>query len=176
MQKVRGKLCEEVGEGQGFPRPTRQTPSSPVARGTGPRERSRAPETVVRDRLIPNGQDQAILPYRVMSTRVPDSTARDRPSPYDTKKVSYTVARGPVPRDPTTRAKNERQPTPFPVRIEAWRGTGPRPTVKGDGPANRSAGACPPRAFTAPRDWRGTGPRPTSDERKTGEGQALALR
>ena len=56
----------------------------------------------------------------------------------------------------------------------AWRGTGPRPTLKGDGLANRSAGACPPRS-PDPREkrtpakavslsieaWRGTGPRPT---------------
>ena len=44
-----------------------------VARGTGPRDYSRenifsGPEdlraTVVRERLLPNGQDQAILPYR----------------------------------------------------------------------------------------------------------------
>ena len=47
------------------------------------------------------------------------------------------------------------------LTIEAWRGTGPRPTVKGgvfyrragacrprkNAPAYRSAGACPPRAF-----------------------------
>ena len=53
----------------------------------------------------------------------------------------FTVARGPVPRDRTIRAKNARQPGPFSFPIEARRGTGPRPTVKGGTLANRSAGA-----------------------------------
>ena len=56
---------------------------------------------------------------------------------------------------------------------EAWRGTGPRPTVNGDGLENRSAGACPPRsldlrenrtlakAVSLTEARRGTGPRPT---------------
>ena len=34
--------------------------------------------------------------------------------------------------------------------VVAWRGTGPRPTVKGDRSGYRSAGACPPRSFQAP--------------------------
>ena len=85
----------------------------------------------------------------------------------------HTVARGPVPRDRSTYAKTARRPKPFPVPIDAWRGTGPRPTVKGNALAYRSAGACPPRSFD-PREkrtqtkavfptvaWRGTGPRPT---------------
>ena len=49
--------------------------------------------------------------------------ARDRPSPYGEGGVFF-VARGPVPRDPS----NEEE-TYFPQR-EAWRGTGPRPTMK----------------------------------------------
>ena len=85
--------------------------------------------------------------------RVADGMARDRPSPYGERETAlHTVARGPVPRDRPTRAKNAHRPRPFPLSIEAWRGTGPRPTVNGDGLANRSAGACPPRSFTCPRD------------------------
>ena len=84
-----------------------------------------------------------------------------------------TVARGPVPRERSTYAKTTRRPRPFPVPIEARRGTGPRPTVSGDGLAYRSAGACPPRApdlrenrtptnAVFPTEARrGTGPRPT---------------
>ena len=83
-----------------------------------------------------------------------------------------TVARGPVPRDHTTRAKNARKPTPFLVSTEARRGTGPRPTGNGTF-FYRSAGACPPRshdprkkrtqtqALSPIEAWRGTGPRPT---------------
>ena len=69
--------------------------------------------------------------------------------------------------------RENRTPTNAVFPTEAWRGTGPRPTVKGGGLAYRSAGACPPRA-PDPREnrtptnavspieaWRGTGPRPT---------------
>ena len=62
--------------------------------------------------------------------------ARDRPSPYGIRNLFSTVARGPVPRD-------------LPINT-AWRGTGPRPTVRGpfceEDARYRSAGACPPRS------------------------------
>ena len=58
----------------------------------------------------------------------------------------WPVARGPVPRDRSTRAKTEHRPTPFPLSIEAWRGTGPRPTVCSTF-FHRRAGACPPRSL-----------------------------
>ena len=87
---------------------------------------------------------------------------------------SGPVARGPVPRDRTTCAKTARRPTPFPVPIEARRGTGPRPTVKGTvlrpvarGPvprdrSTRAKTARRPRPFPVPIEARrGTGPRPT---------------
>ena len=86
--------------------------------------------SVVCDRLIAN-------------SRAPHST---RPTVNGT--LFFPVARGPVPRECSTRAKNARRLTPFSVPIEARRGTGPRPTVNGDGLAYRSAGTYPPRAFT----------------------------
>ena len=48
------------------------------------------------------------------------------------------------PRLPDLREK--RTPAKAVSPIEARRGTGPRPTMKGGGLANRSAGACPPRS------------------------------
>ena len=103
--------------------------------------------------------------------------ARDRPSPYgETETASPTVARGPVPRDRPTRAKNARQPRQFLVPIEAWRGTGPRPTVKERHPfLARSAGACPPRAFDL-RENRSLAKAVFPFRPRHGEGQALALR
>ena len=66
------------------------------------------------------------------TNRFPDrGTARDRPSPYGAGVAFFSVARGPVPRERSTRAKTARRPTPFPVPIEARRGTGPRPTING---------------------------------------------
>ena len=106
--------------------------------------------------------------------------ARDRLPPYDERAgFSPTVARGPVPRDCWS-ARTIRPPSvvrecllPNGSRAgalalqrggglvhERWRGTGPRPTVRGD-VFHRSAGACPPRALGCARH---------------GEGQALALR
>ena len=61
------------------------------ARGSVPRVLPRAPMTVVRARLIPNG------------------TWRGKP-------LSWPVARGPVPRDRSTYAQTARQPKPFPSR------------------------------------------------------------
>ena len=57
--------------------------------------------------------------------------ARDRPSPYG-EGGRVTVARGPVPRDLSTAAENARRQSPrmFAAQPGAWRGTGPRPTVK----------------------------------------------
>ena len=57
------------------------------------------------------------------------SGAPDPERRMERRTLSWPVARGPVPRDRSTHAKTERQPTPFSVPIEAWRGTGPRPTV-----------------------------------------------
>ena len=63
------------------------TEPNPLARETGPRVPTRAPETVVRERLLPNG------------------AWRGEPS--------WHVARGPVPRERSTCAKTARQPRPF---------------------------------------------------------------
>ena len=86
----------------------------------------------------------------------------------------WPVARGPVPRDPTTRAKNARRQRPFSLPTEAWRGTGPRPTgsstlfftvARGTGPRDPTTYAKTerqPRPFPVQIEaWRGTGPRPT---------------
>ena len=121
-------------------------------------------------------------PTEGMRARVPQGTARDRPSPYDKRHVVFTVARGPVPRDRPTRAKNARQPRQFLVPIEAWRGTGPRPTVKERQPClsaygpkrdcssgspdperRKSRCSCPTEGMRSRAQWHG-------------EGQALALR
>ena len=80
--------------------------------------------------------------------------ARDRPSPYVKGRRFFTVARGPGPREKTHRNTVARGPVPRErwntrtlLSTQAWRGTGPRPTVKGRLLRNRSAGACPPRSF-----------------------------
>ena len=97
----------------GFPRHRRCTPTfagdRPPRYGPQP---GRFFLSLVCDRLIANG-------------RMPHST---RPTVNGT--LFFPVARGPVPRECSTRAKNARRPTPFSVPIEARRGTGPRPTVK----------------------------------------------
>ena len=107
-------------------------------------------------------------------SRADRGMARDRPSPYDeTEAASSTVARGPVPRDRTTRANIVHRPRLFLLPIEAWRGTGPRPTACGTF-FHRRAGACPPRSF----DLREHRPPQGcfSCRSRHGEGQALALR
>ena len=99
----------------------------------------------------------SLLTYLIL----PPRQVRDRPTPYDEGGTVFrrrnphdTAARGPVPRE-------------HPVARSMARGTGPRPTMKGDRfstqkPSRyRSAGACPPRTAGRPRH---------------GEGQALALR
>ena len=108
---------------------TRRTPSGPVARGPVPRERTiyaknaRQPTPFPRPR---HGEGQALaLRYKA---RFFNRSAGACP-----------------PRSPDLREK--RTPTNAVSSTEAWRGTGPRPTVNGDGPAYRSAGACPPRSF-----------------------------
>ena len=93
------------------------------------------------------------LPTSAKNTRNPETTdgcchdrcmARDRPSPYGEGTAFFPVAWGPVPRDLPTSAKNTRnpdrcmardRPSPYGIEggLEAWRGTGPRPTVNGDG-------------------------------------------
>ena len=80
--------------------------------------------------------------------------ARDRPSPYgEGGGVFFTVARGP---SDATRASERVSPAIIGVR-EAWRGTGPRPTVKGRfsppvarGPVPRDR--CMARACPSPYD------------------------
>ena len=147
--------------------------------------------------------------------------ARDRPSPYDERKAaSTTVARGTGPRDLPTSAKNARsletpdvccsarcmardRPSPYGESgKQAWRGTGPRPTVNGAvldtvarGPVPRDlptsaknarspetpdvccSARCMARDRPSPygesgnQAWRGTGPRPTAKgASKHGEG------
>ena len=127
--------------------------SGPVARGPVPRDRSHEKissgptdleETVVWDRLIPNGRmgrrnlsgpvargpvprDRTICaknhpPAKAVS-RSDRGTARDRPSPYGPRHVF-----SPRSADPR---ENRPRPRPFSVQTEARRGTGPRPTVSG---------------------------------------------
>ena len=99
--------------------------------------RARVPDSTARDRPSPYGERETVL-QTVARGPVP----RDRwivqgmamacPSPYGEREtVLQTVARGPVPRDRSICAKTARQPKPFSVPIEAWRGPVPRPTVKG---------------------------------------------
>ena len=64
--------------------------------------------------------------------------ARDRPSPYGAGVAFFIVARGPVPRDRwIARAMARDRPSPYGeegapavLHRDAWRGTGPRSTVK----------------------------------------------
>ena len=88
-----------------------------------------------------------------LQTRSPVSGKGTGPRPTIKGRRPWPVARGPVPRDRSTRAKTARRPRPFPGPIEARRGTGPRPTRKEGGLDNRSAGACPPRSHD-PRENR----------------------
>ena len=100
--------------------------------------------------------------------------------PTDLKDVFFIVARGPVPRDLSTFAENARSPVTTEVccsdRCMA-RGTrsdarvaseGPRPTMKGGGFDNRSAGACPPRSLECADDGEGQVFPPHYDEIETG--------
>ena len=127
-----------------------------------------------RDREVsPTGMHRLYRDREVSPTRA--SLASSPPS------LDVPVVRGPVPRvghrqdailGPTdlkrrrdvfsvagTMARD--RPSPYGESgIQAWRGTGPRPTVRG-AVFFRSAGACPPR---------------TLDCADAGEGQALALR
>ena len=106
------------GEGQVFPTPYGETETAlqTVARGPVPRERPRAPEIVVRDRLIPKRQDQAILPYRGMSARPPHNRSAGACPPR-----SFDL-------------RENRTQTQAVSPIEARRGTGPRPTVTTEQP------------------------------------------
>ena len=72
-----------------------------VARGPVPRERSRAPETVVRDRLIPNGSSARPphLPERGGLSPASAAWRGTGPRPTVIEAVPDTVARGPVPRE-----------------------------------------------------------------------------
>ena len=146
----------------------RRTPSGPVARGPVPRERTRAPETVVRDRLIPNGT-------------------------WRGESLTWPVARGPVPRErtrekissgpkgPRERAVGQECPRLIhsgagapELQMSAGRAiTGDRPPRYGtnNGPFHRRARACPSpcndRGGQAPalrartKKARGTSPRAT---------------
>ena len=105
---------------------------------------SPGPETVVRERLSPNGQAPAILPYRAwlpvgaVSNRAyrwvtvvrgpvprhrsrPQTLAGDRPPHYEKKTPPFTVGRGP---SHATRACER-----VPLARQHSRGTGPRATV-----------------------------------------------
>ena len=69
-------------------------------------------------------------------------SAGDRPPRKNAPE--YRSAGACPPRSPDPR-ENRTQTVSLP--IEAWRGTGPRPTVRGRRCFHRSAGACPPRSF-----------------------------
>ena len=131
--------------------------------------------------------------------------ARDRPSPYGKRHAFFNRSAGACP-PRSLDLREKRTQTKAVSSTEAWRGTGPRPTVKGGGLENRSAGACPPRSFdlrekrtqtqavfptearrgTGPRPTvngtlfltvaRGTSPRATGQDEKKRGGQAPALR
>ena len=105
--------------GAGFTRLSRFSRLS-VARGPVPCERPRAPKTVVRERLIPNGAWRG-EPFLARSA------GACPPRSFD--------------------LRENRTPTNAVFPTEARRGTGPRPTVKGGGLAYRRAGACPPRSL-----------------------------
>ena len=82
---------------------------------------------------------------RTPTNRFPDrGTARDRPSPYGKRHVFLSSRGGLSPASVDLRENHP--PTNAVSSTEAWRGTGPRPTVKGDGLVYRRAGACPPRS------------------------------
>ena len=143
----------EARRGTG-PRPTvkRRRPCKPSRGGLSP--------AISRPTRKPNA-DQGRFPDR--------GTARDRPSPYgETETAWHTVARGTGPRDRSTYAKTERQPTVSPS-IEAWRGTGPRPTVNGTLFLTVARGTGP-RATGPDEKTRGTGPRATVTLRSRGTG------
>ena len=111
--------------------------------------------TVVREHLLPNGawRDNPFLARSAgacppRSPACPNDCSSGSPDPeriMARRNPSGPVARGPVPRDRSTRAKNARQPT-VSLPTAARRGTGPRPTVSSTF-FYRSAGACPPRSF-----------------------------
>ena len=127
----------------------------PVARGPVPRDRSICAKTI----RSPEGPD-GFCHVRSM--------ARDRPSPYGrergfpptaTKTATRTVARGPVPRDHSIRAKTVRSPRgPRRFLSRSQHGEGQALALRtGKGfsvicnenrPFHRSAGACPPRSLT----------------------------
>ena len=65
------------------------------------------------------------------------------------RKPFFFVARGPVPRDRwiTRGSRFFIGAGGLSFAIAAWRGTGPRPTVRGEAFFYRIAGACPPRSL-----------------------------
>ena len=91
---------------------------------------------------------------------MPNGLARDRPPPYGKQDVFFTVARGPVPRDPSTYAKTTRRLRHLPPDRCMARD---RPSPYGEGEA------------ASPTVARGPVPRDPSRARWLGEGQALAL-
>ena len=68
--------------------------------------------------------------------------------------------------------RENRTPTNAVSSTEARRGTGPRPTVKGGGLANRSAGNRPPRASACPSDCSSGSP----DPERAGSGEPALQR
>ncbi len=108
----------------------------PVARGPVPRDGSRTVFFIVARGPVPRDRWNARA----------STMARDRPSPYDERGFSPPVARGPVPRDlhrpdvccPSvvfdrliTNRSGSGDPDLQRLAHERWRGTGPRPTMKG---------------------------------------------
>ena len=145
-----------------------------LARGPVPCERS-VTRGMARDRPSPYAEGEAAS-TTVARGPVPRdrSMARDRPSPYGEGAAFFTVARGPS--EVSIRASER-----VPPAIAAWRGTGPRPTVKGrrffperggqapaiSHPLRKTLAAQRPRMFAAQTGaWRGTGPRPTVKGRR----------
>ena len=91
------------------------------------------PTAVVRARLSPNGQDQAILPYRAWRANDGEGNplacacGMRGPKPYG-EVPFFFVARGPVPRE-ATMAPGMARETRSPARVET--GEGPSPTGRG---------------------------------------------
>ncbi len=142
-----------------------------VARGPVPRERWGA-RGMARDRPSPYEKKTA---YHRTVARGPvprdrwdaRCMARDRPSPYKTTALTPHRSAGACPprslltpticraRAPALDLIGSRcsRTTEIGPAIDAWRGTGPRPTKKTALSHHRSAGACPPRTclFTVAR-------------------------
>ncbi len=90
-------------------------------RSAGPvlRDLSRAPVTVVREHLLPNGSRAGALALQRGGAHAGPMARRGTgPRPTERRNPSGPVARGPVPRDRSTRAKNARRQRPFLVSTD----------------------------------------------------------